>query len=82
MTKGCEDCRLIPAGVSKRTGKSYFEFYACDNPKCPNFKPKTGEYGSKKVEGIDLVFDELQEFRKEFNDRMDSLAEYLAKKLL
>lgn len=47
-TKGCEQCKLIPAGVSKRTGKEYKAFYTCDNPDCPNFKPQQGQYAPRK----------------------------------
>jgi len=66
MTKGCEECKLIPAGVSKRTGKPYKAFYTCKNPDCPNYK---GEYIPNK--GRDTGVGAL-------NTRLDNLAQYLA----
>ena len=37
-TKICDMCqspmRFIKSGVSKRTGKAYSAFYACENPDC------------------------------------------------
>ena len=73
----CESCgaekKLIPAGVSKRTGKSYKEFYACPN-KCKNaFK--------RAVSGDSIVLEELAEFRREVNERLDKLISYVVEKL-
>jgi hypothetical protein len=65
MIKGCENCRLIPAGVSRKTGNEYKAFYVCDNEDCPNYKPKTGYAPKKRQEslGIDkaALFDYLEE---------------------
>lgn len=78
----CPHCQSpinhIPAGVSKRTGKRYGEFWACANRDC-NFtwRPKK----EKKVNSSVLILDELQEFRKEFNERMNKLAKFLMEKL-
>jgi len=38
LPKKCPHCggeiRHIPAGISKRTGKPYKEFWVCENPEC------------------------------------------------
>lgn len=73
MTKGCEKCRLVPAGISKKTGKEYDAFYSCDNPDCPNFKPQKGQYGPKKAvqpsQDITIIA-----------RRLDNMAQYLDEK--
>jgi len=49
MKKTCPQCgeqmRLVPAGVSKRTGKKYPAFYSCSNRECGHTEnlPKTPE---------------------------------------
>ena len=71
MTKGCESCRLIKAGVSKKTGKPYDAFYACDNPDCPNYKPQGGNYApkSRPTSAITDV--------SAINKRLDSMATWM-----
>ena len=84
----CEVCgeekKLIPAGVSKKTGKPYDSFLSCPN-RCkssPNaFKgARTGYYqrnDTPQVDPIALVMDEI----KALNDRIDAMAKYLIEKL-
>jgi hypothetical protein len=67
--KGCEQCKLIPAGVSKRTGKEYKAFYSCPNPECPNYKPQIG--GQKKMPVVEADLSSI-------NKRLDSMAQWMA----
>jgi len=45
--KMCSMCgslmKLIPAGVSKKTGKSYNSFWSCQNPNCKHTESLMGE---------------------------------------
>jgi hypothetical protein len=45
MAKMYDCCRIIPAGISKRTGERYDSFVVCDNPGCPNYKPSKSKQG-------------------------------------
>lgn len=70
----------ILAGVSKRTGKPYNEFWACENRDCkftwhPNKKPQT-----RRPEQPDPMLLILDETRK-INERLDKMADFLADKL-
>lgn len=75
---------LKPAGVNRITHKPYDEFWACPNyknhPKESNvtYKDPTGH---EKAYGELMVLEEVQLLRKEFNQRMDALAQYLSQKL-
>lgn len=80
----CEICHApikhIPAGVSRRTGKPYSEFWACTNPDCKyTWKPEKPAQ-PQKADPIALLMDEIIAFRKEFNERFDGLAKYMAEK--
>ena len=71
--KTCFKCGAVMK-VSTRTGKLYCSELCWKNEDQPEGLPK-------KVDGNLMVFDAVQDFRQEFNERMDKLAEYLAKKL-
>ena len=81
----CEVCgapvKHIPAGVSQKTGRPYPEFWACSNRQCGWTWHPQKTASPQKDESDLIIFDELQDFRKEINQRLDSLAEYLLKKL-
>jgi len=59
--------KLVPAGVSKRTGMSYSEFWACPN-KCGRTGAPTGPKGDgnaillEEIQGINLRLDKLIAF--------------------
>jgi len=76
-TKGCEQCILRPAGITKNPqsrnfGKPYESFYSCSNPECPNFKPKDGQYAPRKQSSIGIGEAEM------INKRLVDLAQYLS----
>jgi len=81
MNNICQICGetmvLRPAGISKKTGRPYEEFWSC-----PNYKthPKT-TYEPIKETSDQIIIDELQEGFKELNARLDKMAEYLVKHL-
>jgi len=47
------DVKLIPAGVSKKSGKPYPAFYACSSPACKWTMNTTPKPGYQKVESQD-----------------------------
>ena len=57
MTVKCEvhdlPMKLIPSGVSKKTGKRYNAFYGCPNFSCKETAPATDE-----VDSVDELFEE------------------------
>jgi hypothetical protein len=77
-TKQCAVCgsemKLIPAGVSKKTGKPYSAFMACPN-KCQ--QPKKSSADTQLIidilMGLDRKIDRIHE-------RFDGLAKYLNEK--
>ena len=64
----CEVCgslkKLIPAGISKISGKSYQAFYACPN-KCGkkgnSYQPKQETSSEAVVEGLRAIYKEIAE---------------------
>jgi hypothetical protein len=83
----CPDCGApiiyIKAGVSKKTGKPYNAFYACSN-RCGYTLKESGFQKAVQTSVPNkeaLLLEELQDFRKHLDERLDSLGEYLAKKL-
>ena len=84
--KTCPKCdspiKRVPAGVSRKTGKPYDAFMACEDRNC-DYTARV-EYEKpipKKANGDALIMDELQKGFKELNDRLDSLAQFLSKHL-
>ena len=73
----CQICdlemKLIPAGVSKKTGRPYKEFWACPD-KCqkPNQKVSSDQQ---------MIIDILMAMDKKINERFDGLGKYLVEKL-
>ena len=70
----------IPAGISKRTGKPYGEFWACENRDCkftwhPKDKPQPRK--PKPPDPILFILDEL----RALNKRLDKMADFLVEKL-
>jgi hypothetical protein len=63
----CPNCdspiRHVPAGISKKTGKPYEEFWSCDNRDCnftwnrPKPKQAVGEFSSDITTKIDYIYD-------------------------
>ena len=79
----CETCgapvRHIPAGESRKTGKPYDEFWACE-ARCgwtwkPSTTKKTGGTGLiKERDQGELILGEIKEIRKaidEINEKID-----------
>ena len=72
IPKVCPYCRSpikkIPAGVSKKTGKPYQEFYACENFDCKyTWRPNsntTSRQQTKTVDGNAMMIDELENITK------------------
>lgn len=77
MNNLCESCgsekKLIPAGVSKKTGRPYKEFWTCPN-RC-NSKLKS------VIQGDSMLMEEMVDFRREVNERLDKLISYVVDKL-
>jgi hypothetical protein len=68
--------RLVPAGVSKKTGRPYQAFYSCPN-KCASTSP-TQNYKYNVAGDKDLIIlDEI----KAINDRLDKLIAYVVQRL-
>lgn len=72
-TKHCQECglemNLIPAGVSKKTGKPYKAFLACPNKCKTNWndtKPSRSQFGNDKpvfdakLEVLQMILQELR----------------------
>lgn len=89
MQNICNQCggelRHIKAGVSKKTGKPYNAFNACENG-CKQFraynpqKPARGAnfsngggYNSNQGDGLAIVLEEIQRIDKGLNERMDNM---------
>ena len=70
--------RRIPPGVSKRTGKPYFAFFACSNQDCD--WTKRGDSltnNSKIIQKEDLTKNQMMNEFEGINKRLDALASYL-----
>lgn len=64
--------------VLRKSKKTNREFYGCSHyPQCNGVI--WGDESKLKANPEMLILDELQSFRKEFNERFDGLAEFLAK---
>lgn len=76
------ELKIIPAGVSKKTGKSYSAFTACPN-KCktswnnPSPKPQNEPIASLNEESVQIIMDEF----RGLNKRLDEMAHFLVEKL-
>lgn len=82
ITKICEKCdsemRLVPAGVSKRTGKPYSAFWSCDkrNGGCGSTARAEGEaaQAAPVMDGVQPVsVDRL----KGIEDKLDEILDLL-----
>ena len=86
MQNNCPVCgselKLIPAGVSKKSGKAYNSFVACPN-KCKTSwnstpsAPQSPASPESKVNGELLIIERIDAI----NARLDKLIEYVVKKL-
>ncbi len=77
----CEQCganvKFIPAGISRKTGKPYSEFYSCEK-RC-GWTWREGKENKPVAEtNRDII---LLEEIKAINTRLDKLIVYLIKKL-
>ena len=77
----CQHCQsklnLIPAGVSKKTGKQYSEFWSCPQ-KCKYpmpFKPSPDE--QKQLATASNLEKAVVDGFSQINARLDELAKYL-----
>ena len=72
----CGDCgqakKVIKAGVSKKTGKSYDSFSVCEG--C---NPPKGQYASKASNSGSQVLEEVKTLRAEVNTRFTLMGQYL-----
>ncbi len=81
-TRDCDQCssivKHIPAGISKKTGKSYNDFWVCSNDNCSSRKQSTQntqtppttqpeESSGKQNAAIEMIY-ELQAIRKLLED--------------
>lgn len=77
-SKNCQECgavlNLIPAGVSKRTNKSYPAFLACPN-KCKS------KWNDKKPPADEDTLKIISDALGNINDRLDKMGQYLKDKL-
>lgn len=73
-SKCCDFCKNVPAGISKRTGKAYESFWACQNSDCPNYKPPRNSSG-----GFEKINVQVQPnaFQEEVMERFDDLRQRL-----
>ena len=80
----CPNCgnniRYVPAGISKRTGRSYGEFLSCSDRNC-EFTWRKPREQQQKIDGGALLMDELQNGFKEVNERLDKLIAFVVDKL-
>lgn len=76
--------KLIPAGVSKKTGKPYDSFMSCPN-RCKAVKaqfktspqPPQAPTASLNAESVQMIMDEISGLNK----RLDDMAHFLVEKL-
>jgi hypothetical protein len=83
------DIKVVPSGISKRTGKPYQYIKSCTNRECdwtgrigeePKAKPEI--YRKEPQQNPQLmILETIQEEFKKLNERLDALGEYLSKKL-
>ena len=86
----CKECgtkkELVPRG-KRKDGTTWDSFMGCpkfkthpkpQNGRSSNFQPRND---NPSVNPSALVLDEITAFRKEFNERMDSMAKYFVEKL-
>lgn len=86
MSKQCSEC----GKPMKLIKGNYGEFYGCTGyPTCKNTaqlsdappKPQKGTYNESEGQNPSvLLLEEIQALRGEFNERMDSLAQFLTSK--
>ena len=69
--------KLLSKFLDPKTGEKQYWCPDCNR----EWKEKKAQEEQKKTDGGLIILDELQAFRKEFNERFDSLAKYLAEKL-
>lgn len=87
MQKICPECGgelREKSGVSKKTGNPY-SFIGCSNyPSCRYIEKENMGFqpAVKKEDGTAILMDELQAFRKEFNERMDSMGQWLTENII
>ena len=79
--------QLIPAGISKNTGKSYQAFWSCKN-RCPKFgfapKPQGGAITSPQVDKTAEVLAKLDAIKADLQTIKDSqigLMQFIQKEL-
>lgn len=74
IPKQCPICqssiKLIPAGVSKRTGKPYNEFYACSNRTC-DYIYREGQPIQPQASRLDSLAIYLKDEFKKIHDKLD-----------
>ncbi len=71
------DINHIPAGVSRKTGKPYNEFWACSQKCGYVWRPVKEPKGS----GEALIMEEIVNGFKEVNERLDKLIAYITTNL-
>jgi len=88
----CPKCgaelRTIPQGISKKTGKPYQAFMACSDRSC-DYTARLDSPAGQEIPVVNepkgtadqLIMEELQAFRKEVNERLDSMGKWLAEHL-
>ena len=84
--------KLIPAGVSKKTGKPYTAFYGCSDYKCGGTKPVSQEVeiqtepGGKWKKDINIpdfgLIGQIEEKMNTANDNLDKIIEIKLDKII
>ena len=68
--------RLVPAGVSKKTGKPYREFYSCPNKSCgATFNPKSDNPPTGSAQN-EQIMNALRELFKQGEEIKELIKKY------
>ena len=82
----CKICGATKEWVEpgmRKDGTNYDGFYGCPNYRNHPKQPERGGYQrsiTPQKPGEALIMEELVSFRKEINERLDAMAEYLSKR--
>jgi len=77
-----KNLKLVPAGVSKTTGRPYKAFYSCMDMNCDYTAPANGKATKTGVKTITeptpqngnlMLLDEIRDFRKEMNIKLAAI---------
>jgi len=82
--KTCPECggtlKTVPAGVSKKTGKPYNSFIACEDRGCNYTEQLQYEKRAQKIDPNALILEEIKMGFKTLNERLDNMGKFMAGK--